>query len=94
MRERTRETGGLARICGGCDRSMQLGAIFLLASGDGRLSRYVKDATPMERNRLYMVIGALAIALVVIGGWLYQERQKTSGIDINVGRGGITIQTK
>ena len=48
----------------------------------------------MERNRLYMVIGALAIALVVIGGWLYQERQKTSGIDINVGRGGITIQTK
>jgi len=48
----------------------------------------------MERNRLYLVIGMLVIAIAVLGGWLYQERQKTSGIDINVGRGGITIQTK
>jgi len=48
----------------------------------------------MERNRLYLVIGMLVIVIAVLGGWLYQERQKTSGIDINVGRGGITIQTK
>lgn len=48
----------------------------------------------MERNRLYLVIGAFAIAIVVLGVWLYQERQKTTGIDINVGRGGISIQTK
>lgn len=48
----------------------------------------------MERNRLYLIIGALAVVAVILGIWLYQERQKTTGIDINVGRGGISIQTK
>lgn len=48
----------------------------------------------MDRNRLYLVIGALVVIAAVLGGWLYQERQKTSGIDINVGRGGVSIQAK
>jgi predicted negative regulator of RcsB-dependent stress response len=48
----------------------------------------------MSRNGLYLVLGALVIATVVIGYLLYQERQKTSGIDINVGEGSISIETK
>lgn len=47
----------------------------------------------MSRSTLYLVLGALVIAAVVIGYLLYQERQK-SGIDINVGKGGISIETK
>jgi len=48
----------------------------------------------MNRNVLYLVIGALVVAIVVVGYLFYQERQKTSGIDINIGEGGISIETK
>ncbi len=48
----------------------------------------------MNRNVLYLVIAALVVATAVVGYLLYQERQKTTGIDINVGNGGISVQTK
>ncbi len=49
---------------------------------------------PVSRNVLYLVIGALVVATAVIGSLLYQERQQTAGIDISVGKGGISIETK
>ena len=48
----------------------------------------------MNRNTLYLVIGALVLVTVVIGYQLYQERQKTTGIEINVGKSGISIEKK
>ena len=48
----------------------------------------------MNRNVLYLVIGALAVVTAVVGYQLYQERQKTTGIEINVGKGGISIEKK
>ena len=48
----------------------------------------------MSRNVLYLVIGALVIATVVLGYYFYQERQKTTGIEINVGKSGISIEKK
>ena len=48
----------------------------------------------MNRNLLYLVIGVLAVVVVVGGYQFYQERQKTSGVDISVGNGGVSIQTK
>jgi predicted negative regulator of RcsB-dependent stress response len=48
----------------------------------------------MNRNILYMVIGMLVITTAVFGYQLYQERQKPSGIEINVGKGGISIEKK
>ncbi len=48
----------------------------------------------MNRNVLYLVIGALVVATVVLGYQLYQERQKTTGIEINVGKSGISIEKK
>ncbi|MFM9844351.1 MAG: hypothetical protein ACKVOI_15430 [Dongiaceae bacterium] len=48
----------------------------------------------MNRNLLYLIIGALVVATIVVGYLFYQERQKTSGIDINIGDGGISIETK
>jgi len=52
------------------------------------------EADNMDRSRLYLVVGILVAAIAVLGYYLYQERHKTSGIDINVGRGGISIETK
>lgn len=46
----------------------------------------------MNRNILFLVVGALAVAASVFGYMLYQERQKTSGIEINVDKSGISIE--
>ena len=48
----------------------------------------------MNRNVLYVIIGALAVATMVFGYQFYQERQKTTGIEINVGKNGISIEKK
>ena len=44
----------------------------------------------MNRNVLYLVIGALAVAVVVIGYMLYEEQQ--SGIEIEIGENGISVE--
>ena len=48
----------------------------------------------VSRNVLYLLIGALAVATAVIGNFLYQERQQTAVVDISVGKGGVSIETK
>ena len=49
----------------------------------------------MNRNNvLYLVVGVLAVAALIFGYLFYQERQKTTAIDIDVGEGGISIETK
>ena len=48
----------------------------------------------MNCNILYLVVGALVVAAGVFGYMLYLERQKTIGIEINVGKSGISIEKK
>jgi hypothetical protein len=49
----------------------------------------------MTRDRiLFLILGALAVAVVVLGYQLYQERQQRTGIDINIGEKGISIEKK
>lgn len=47
-----------------------------------------------NRNFFYFAIGALVVVLVVVGYLLYRERQKPSGIEIDIGKGGISIEQK
>ena len=48
----------------------------------------------MNCNVLYAIIGMLAIAAGIFAYQLYQERQKTTSIEINVGKSGISIEKK
>jgi predicted negative regulator of RcsB-dependent stress response len=48
----------------------------------------------MNRNILYLVIGVLAVVVVVLGYQFYQERQKTTGVEISIGERGISIEKK
>ena len=48
----------------------------------------------MTRNALYAVIAVLAVGAAVLGYQLYQDRQKTSGVEISVGNSGLTIEKK
>lgn len=45
-----------------------------------------------DRNGLYLIIGILAAIIVIGGVFFYQERHK-SGIDVEVGNGGISVET-
>ena len=47
----------------------------------------------MRTNRgLYLIIGIMA-AVIVIGGVLYYQERNKSGIDVEVGEGGISVET-
>ena len=48
----------------------------------------------MNRNVLYIAIGVLAVVILVLGYLYYQERQKTSSIEIKLGEKGLSIETK
>jgi hypothetical protein len=45
-------------------------------------------------NVLYLVLGALLVAVVVLGYQLYQERRQPEGVQIKIGPGGLSIEKK
>jgi hypothetical protein len=53
-----------------------------------------KRGTAVNRNVLYLIIGVLAVGAAVFGYQLYKERQQTTGIEINIGKSGISIEKK
>jgi hypothetical protein len=44
-------------------------------------------------NLLYLIGGALLVLAIGGGIWLYQDSQR-SGVEISVGRGGVSIQER
>ena len=45
-------------------------------------------------NILYLIVGALVIAVGVLGYSLYQEKKEPQGVQINLGPGGLKIEKK
>ena len=45
----------------------------------------------MPRNVLFLVLGLLIAAVLVLGYLYYQERQQ-SGVDIQIGKKGVQIE--
>ena len=54
----------------------------------------VGNSMIVNRNIFYGVIAVLGIVVAVVGYQLYKERQKTTGIEINIGERGISIEKK
>jgi len=48
----------------------------------------------MPQNTLYLLIGAFLVISVGLAYALYQERQKSPGIELSVGPKGIAIEKK
>ena len=48
----------------------------------------------VNRNVLYLIIGALIVAVGVLGYTLYQTKKEPEGLQINVGPSGLKIQNK
>ena len=49
---------------------------------------------PANRNILYLIVGALIVAVAVLGYNLYQAKKQPEGLQINVGPNGVKIQNK
>jgi len=47
-----------------------------------------------NRNLMFLIIGALIVAVGVLAYSLYQAKKEPEGVQINVGPGGLKIQTK
>lgn len=48
----------------------------------------------MNRNVLYALLGALVVAVAVLGYNLYQEKKQPEGVSINIGPGGLKVENK
>ena len=46
----------------------------------------------MSRNLLYAITAAFAVAVVVLGYMVYEDRQKAKGVEIKIDDNGISIQ--
>jgi RsiW-degrading membrane proteinase PrsW (M82 family) len=45
-------------------------------------------------NVLYLFIGALVVAVAVLGYQLYEAKKEPKGVQLNIGERGISIETK
>ncbi|HTS41485.1 MAG TPA: hypothetical protein VMH84_13210 [Xanthobacteraceae bacterium] len=48
----------------------------------------------MNRNTLIVIIGALVVVVAVLGYMLYDVKKEPTGVQINVGPGGVKIEQK
>ena len=46
----------------------------------------------MNRNSLYLVLGALVVVVIGLGAYVYHEQTKPKGVEIQVDQSGISIQ--
>ena len=47
-----------------------------------------------NRNILFLIIGALIVAVGVLGYNLYESKKQPEGLQINVGPNGLKVQGK
>lgn len=45
----------------------------------------------MPRNTLYLIIGALVVAVIALGIYMWREEQ-SSGVEIKINEGGISVE--
>lgn len=46
----------------------------------------------MNRNTLYIVIGALAVVVIALGIYVYRQETKPEGVELKIDNNGISIQ--
>jgi hypothetical protein len=49
---------------------------------------------PINRNIMLLAIGALCVAIGVLGYKVYENNRQPKGVQVNIGPGGISIDKK
>lgn len=45
-------------------------------------------------NGLYLLIGALLVVVIGLGGYIYHEQTKPKGVELSIGQDGVKVQEK
>ena len=45
-----------------------------------------------NQNTLYLVIGALVVAVIALGIYVYREESKPDGVELRIDESGISVQ--
>lgn len=46
----------------------------------------------MNRNSLYLIIGALIVLVAGFAAYTYHEETKPKGVELKIGEGGVSIE--
>jgi len=46
----------------------------------------------LKQNQLYLLIGALVVIVVVLGGYVYHEQTKPKGVQIQLDHNGLKVE--
>lgn len=46
----------------------------------------------LNRNGLYLIVGALLVAVIGLGIYVYREETKPAGIELKIGESGVSIE--
>lgn len=49
---------------------------------------------PANRNMLYLIVGALCVAVVGLSYKVYQDNKQPKGVQLNIGPAGVSIEKK
>jgi hypothetical protein len=46
----------------------------------------------VKQNQLYLIIGALIVAVIALGIYVWREESKPDGVELKIDESGISIQ--
>lgn len=46
----------------------------------------------MRTNSLYLIIGALIVAVIALGIYVWREESKPSGVELRIDESGISVE--
>jgi hypothetical protein len=49
---------------------------------------------PISRNFLFLIVGALIVAVAALGYKVYDDHKEPKGVQLSIGPGGISVQKK
>lgn len=46
----------------------------------------------MNRNGLYLIVGALLVIVIGLGAYVYREETKPAGVELKIGQDGVSVK--
>jgi hypothetical protein len=58
----------------------------------GEIATIRSRQSVMQKNQLYMLVGALAVVVIGLGIYVYQKESEPSGVQIRLDESGVSVE--